>query len=88
MVVGVIVSQHLSSASPLAQTLACLSSTLAVIISGIAVGYAVGIAGGMQDPAAAAPPKVFIGMALMLIFVESLGFYGLIYGLKIILAKE
>ena len=54
---------------------------LAVGLSGLAAGMAIGIVGDAGVRATAQQPKLFVGMILILIFAEALGLYGLIVGL-------
>jgi V-type H+-transporting ATPase 16kDa proteolipid subunit len=54
---------------------------LAVGLSGLAAGMAIGIVGDAGVRATVQQPKLFVGMILILIFAEALGLYGLIVGL-------
>jgi V-type H+-transporting ATPase proteolipid subunit len=54
---------------------------LAVGLSGLAAGTAIGIVGDAGVRATAQQPKLFVGMILILIFAEALGLYGLIVAL-------
>lgn len=56
-------------------------SGLAVGLSGLAAGMAIGIVGDAGVRATAQQPKLFVGMILILIFAEALGLYGLIVAL-------
>merc|ERR1711957_506501 len=58
-----------------------LGSGLAVGISGLAAGYAIGIVGDTGVRGTGMQPKLFVGMILILIFAEVLGLYGLIVAL-------
>ena len=58
-----------------------LGSGLAVGISGLAAGYAIGIVGDSGVRGTGQQPKLFVGMILILIFAEVLGLYGLIVAL-------
>lgn len=60
---------------------ACCAAGLAVGISGMAAGYAIGLVGDVGVRTMATHSKVFVGMVLTLIFAEVLGLYGLIVGL-------
>ncbi|PSN31529.1 V-type proton ATPase 16 kDa proteolipid subunit [Blattella germanica] len=51
---------------------------LAVGLSGLAAGFAIGIVGDSGVRGNAQQPRLFIGMILILIFAEVLGLYGLI----------
>eukprot|EP01045_Picozoa_sp_COSAG04_P020132 COSAG04_NODE_2029_length_4968_cov_14.878004_6_plen_84_part_00 len=54
---------------------------MAVGLSGMAAGTAIGIVGDAGVRATAQQPKLFVGMILILIFAEALGLYGLIVAL-------
>merc|ERR1719487_2858920 len=56
-------------------------SGMAVGLSGMAAGTAIGIVGDAGVRATAQQPKLFVGMILILIFAEALGLYGLIVAL-------
>ena len=51
---------------------------LAVGLSGLAAGFAIGIVGDAGVRGTAQQPRLFVGMILILIFAEVLGLYGLI----------
>ena len=51
---------------------------MAVGLSGLAAGYAIGIVGDAGVRGTAQQPRLFVGMILILIFAEVLGLYGLI----------
>jgi len=55
-----------------------LGAGLAVRLSGLAAGYAIGIVGDAGVRGTAQQPRLFVGMILILIFAEVLGLYGLI----------
>merc|ERR1711988_658890 len=55
-----------------------LGAGLAVGLSGLAAGYAIGIVGDAGVRGTAQQPRLFVGMILILIFAEVLGLYGLI----------
>ncbi|EDW74638.2 uncharacterized protein Dwil_GK22034 [Drosophila willistoni] len=55
-----------------------LGAGLAVGLSGMAAGFAIGIVGDAGVRAAAQQPRLFVGLILILIFAEVLGLYGLI----------
>merc|ERR1712007_27539 len=65
VVVAVLISGHLGAG-------------LAVGLSGLAAGYAIGIVGDAGVRGTAQQPRLFVGMILILIFAEVLGLYGLI----------
>ena len=58
-----------------------LASGLAVGMSGLTAGWAVGVMGESCVRAFLHQPKMFVGMILMLIFAEVIGLYGLIIAL-------
>merc|ERR1719209_1354285 len=55
-----------------------LGAGLAVGLSGLAAGYAIGVVGDAGVRGTAQQPRLFVGMILILIFAEVLGLYGLI----------
>ncbi|KAH8372438.1 hypothetical protein KR093_011600 [Drosophila rubida] len=55
-----------------------LGAGLAVGVSGLASGFAIGIVGDAGVRGSALQPKLFVGIVLILIFAEVLGLYGLI----------
>jgi len=55
-----------------------LGGGLAVGLSGLAAGFAIGIVGDAGVRGTAQQPRLFVGMILILIFAEVLGLYGLI----------
>jgi V-type H+-transporting ATPase proteolipid subunit len=55
-----------------------LSSGLAVGLSGLGAGMAIGIVGDAGVRANGQQPRLYVGMILILIFAEALGLYGLI----------
>jgi V-type H+-transporting ATPase proteolipid subunit len=55
-----------------------LGAGLAVGLSGLAAGFAIGIVGDAGVRGTAQQPRLFVGMILILIFAEVLGLYGLI----------
>lgn len=58
-----------------------LGAGLAVGLSGLAAGFAIGIVGDAGVRGTAQQPRLFVGMILILIFAEVLGLYGLIVAL-------
>jgi len=60
---------------------------LAVGLSGLAAGFAIGIVGDAGVRGTAQQPKLYVGMILILIFAEVLGLYGLITALVMLYAK-
>merc|ERR1712196_477768 len=60
-----------------------LGAGLTVGMSSLGAGLAIGIVGDAGVRANAQQPRLFVGMILILIFVEALGLYGLIVGLVV-----
>jgi len=58
-----------------------LGAGLAVGLSGLAAGFAIGVVGDAGVRGNAQQPRLFVGMILILIFAEVLGLYGLIVAL-------
>lgn len=58
-----------------------LATGLVVGFSGLASGIAIGIVGDAGVRGVAQQPRLFVGMALILIFAEVLGLYGLLMGI-------
>lgn len=58
-----------------------LGAGLAVGLSGLAAGFAIGVVGDAGVRGTAQQPRLFVGMILILIFAEVLGLYGLIVAL-------
>jgi len=84
LVVSVIIAQKVTAASDgytLYKAFAHLGAGLAVGLSGLAAGYAIGIVGDAGVRGTAQQPRLFVGMILILIFAEVLGLYGLIVAL-------
>merc|ERR1712154_37335 len=65
-----------------------LGAGLTVGMSSLAAGLAIGIVGDAGVRANAQQPRLFVGMILILIFVEALGLYGLIVGLVVASTAE
>lgn len=84
LVVSVIIGQKVKAASDgytFFNAFAHLGAGLAVGLSGLAAGYAIGIVGDAGVRGTAQQPRLFVGMILILIFAEVLGLYGLIVAL-------
>jgi len=78
-VVAVLIAGKLSSTGyTLFQGFLHLGAGLAVGLSALAAGYAIGIVGDAGVRGTAQQPRLFVGMILILIFAEVLGLYGLI----------
>ena len=58
-----------------------LGAGLAVGLSGLAAGFAIGVVGDAGVRGIAQQPRLFVGMILILIFAEVLGLYGFIVAL-------
>merc|ERR1711953_1492104 len=80
VVVAVLISGQLDMAPKytLYKGFVHLGAGLAVGLSGLAAGYAIGIVGDAGVRGTAQQPRLFVGMILILIFAEVLGLYGLI----------
>ena len=65
---------------PAANAYLDLGAGLAVGLSGLAAGIAIGIVGDSGVRAFAQQPRVYVALILILIFAEALGLYGLIVG--------
>lgn len=80
VVVAVLISGQLNKAPEytLYKGFVHLGAGLAVGLSGLAAGYAIGIVGDAGVRGTAQQPRLFVGMILILIFAEVLGLYGLI----------
>merc|ERR1712045_1041108 len=81
VVVAVLIAGQLTSATDgytLYKGFVHLGAGLAVGLSGLAAGYAIGIVGDAGVRGTAQQPRLFVGMILILIFAEVLGLYGLI----------
>merc|ERR1712051_1118810 len=80
VVVAVLISGQLGEAPEytLYKGFVHLGAGLAVGLSGLAAGYAIGIVGDAGVRGTAQQPRLFVGMILILIFAEVLGLYGLI----------
>merc|ERR1711962_621475 len=64
-----------------------LGAGLAVGLSALAAGYAIGIVGDAGVRGTAQQPRLFVGMILILIFAEVLGLYGLIVAIYLYAKK-
>ncbi|KAI9748682.1 MAG: H(+)-transporting V0 sector ATPase subunit c [Lichina confinis] len=81
LVVSVLISDNLTQKLPLYTAFIQLGAGLSVGLSGLAAGFAIGIAGDAGVRGSAQQPRLFVGMLLILIFAEVLGLYGLIVAL-------
>lgn len=80
LVVSVLIAGQLKEPKeyPLYKGFVHMGAGLAVGLSGLAAGYAIGIVGDAGVRGTAQQPRLFVGMILILIFAEVLGLYGLI----------
>jgi len=78
LVVAVLLAGQLSERYNSFKAFLNLGAGIAVGLSGMASGFAIGIVGDAGVRAAALQPKLFVGLVLILIFAEVLGLYGLI----------
>merc|ERR1712146_496871 len=82
LIIAVIIGTNISSSDYSDfKGFAHFGSGLAVGLSGLAAGMAIGIVGDAGVRATAQQPRLFVGMILILIFAEALGLYGLIVAL-------
>ncbi|XP_033252096.1 V-type proton ATPase 16 kDa proteolipid subunit-like [Drosophila miranda] len=78
LVVSVLLTGSLIKMYPTYKGFLNLGAGLAVGLSGMAAGFAIGVVGDAGVRAAAQQPKLFVGLILIQIFSEVLGLYGLI----------
>lgn len=57
---------------------------MAVGLSALAAGFAIGIVGDAGVRAFAQQPRLFVGMVLIMIFAEVLGLYGMVVALLLL----
>ncbi|KAG4302065.1 hypothetical protein PCK1_001624 [Pneumocystis canis] len=81
LVVSVLISGGLKQQLSLYTSFIQLGAGLAVGLSGLAAGFAIGIVGDAGVRGTAQQPRLYVGMILILIFSEVLGLYGLIVAL-------
>lgn len=83
LVVAVIIAGQVKEAPgySLFKSFCDLGAGIAVGLSGLAAGYAIGIVGDAGVRGTAQQPRLFVGLILILIFAEVLGLYGLIVAL-------
>jgi ATP synthase proteolipid subunit len=75
LVVSVLISNDLKIETSLFQGFIQLGAGLAVGLAGLAAGFAIGIVGDAGVRGTAQQPRLFVGMILILIFAEVLGWY-------------
>ncbi|XP_064110174.1 V-type proton ATPase 16 kDa proteolipid subunit c [Macrobrachium nipponense] len=78
LVVAVLIAGKLEESYSLYHGFVHFGAGLAVGLSGLAAGFAIGIVGDAGVRGTAQQPRLFVGMILILIFAEVLGLYGLI----------
>ncbi|KAM8708908.1 hypothetical protein ACLKA7_015817 [Drosophila subpalustris] len=78
LVVAVLLAGTINERSNSFNAFLNLGAGIAVGLSGMASGFAIGIVGDAGVRASALQPKLFVGIVLILIFAEVLGLYGLI----------
>merc|ERR1719192_2322480 len=81
VVVAVLISGKIGTATSIKDDFVNLGAGLAVGLSGLSAGMAIGIVGDAGVRGTAQQPKLYVGMILILIFAEVLGLYGLITAL-------
>ncbi|KAJ3615862.1 hypothetical protein Zmor_012238 [Zophobas morio] len=82
LVVAVIISSNMKGDSyTLYKSFRDLGAGVAVGLSGLAAGFAIGVVGDSGVRGNAQQPRLFVGMILILIFAEVLGLYGMIVAL-------
>lgn len=81
LVVAVLIAENMKPNMKLSSSFACFGAGLAVGLSGLASGFAIGIVGDAGVHGSAQQPRLFVGMILILIFAEVLALYGLIIAL-------
>ncbi|KAI9646736.1 V-type proton ATPase 16 kDa proteolipid subunit [Ciborinia camelliae] len=73
LIISILIASTLTELSALHTNFLYLASGLAVGLSCLASGFSIGIIGDAGVRGAAMQPKMFVGMALVLIFAEVLG---------------
>jgi len=83
LVVAVLITEGIKEPPnyTLTNSFKALGGGIAVGLSGLAAGYAIGVVGDVGVRGTAQQPRLFVGMILILIFAEVLGLYGLIVAL-------
>ncbi|TGO48178.1 hypothetical protein BCON_0248g00020 [Botryotinia convoluta] len=84
LITSILIASALVAPSALHTNFLHLAAGLSVGLSCLASGFSIGVIGDAGVRGAAMQPKMFVGMALMLIFAEVLGLYGLIVALLMI----
>lgn len=85
LVVAIQISVNMTMKStPLAASFLQLGAGLAVGLSSLASGFAVGIVGDAGVRAFAQQNRLFVAMILILIFAEVLGLYGMVVALLLL----
>lgn len=81
LVVSVLIAGSLKEKLALFTAFIQLGAGIAVGLSGLAAGFAIGIVGDAGVRGSAQQPRVYVGMIMILIFAEVLGLYGMIVAL-------
>merc|ERR1712233_208748 len=81
LVVAVLIANKITKVDTMMTDFVHFGAGIAVGLSGLAAGIAIGIVGDSGVRGTAQQPKLFVGMVLLLIFAEVLGLYGLITAL-------
>ncbi|KAK6607305.1 V-type proton ATPase proteolipid subunit [Botrytis cinerea] len=84
LITSILIASALVAPSALHTNFLHLAAGLSVGLSCLASGFSIGVIGDAGVRGAAMQPKMFVGMALVLIFAEVLGLYGLIVALLMI----
>ncbi|KAF7904536.1 hypothetical protein EAF00_001870 [Botryotinia globosa] len=84
LITSILIASTLVAPSALHTNFLHLAAGLSVGLSRLASGFSIGVIGDAGVRGAAMQPKMFVGMALVLIFAEGLGLYGLIVALLMI----
>ncbi|KAF7955000.1 uncharacterized protein EAE97_000259 [Botrytis byssoidea] len=84
LITSILIASALVAPSALHTNFLHLAAGLSVGLSCLASGFSIGVIGDVGVRGAAMQPKMFVGMALVLIFAEVLGLYGLIVALLMI----
>ncbi|KAJ4419987.1 hypothetical protein N0V85_000781 [Neurospora sp. IMI 360204] len=84
LVTSILISNALVDPLPLYVSFLQLGAGLVVGLTGLAVGFAIGIVGDAGVRANTQQPRLYTGMVLILIFSEVLGLYGVIVGILVL----
>eukprot|EP00731_Ephydatia_muelleri_P031089 Em0022g603a len=84
LVVAVLITAKIKPDMTPRNSFQLLGGGLAVGLSGLAAGIAIGVVGDTGVRAMGQQPRLFVGMILILVFAEVLGIYGLIVALILV----